>query len=40
MAFWRIMRGNYDDKYPEVFERRIVALTKLEQERIDQNRRA
>jgi len=38
MAFWRIMRGNYDDKYPEVFERRIVTLTKLEQERIDQNR--
>jgi hypothetical protein len=26
MTLWRIMKGNYDDRYPEVFEKRVVDL--------------
>ena len=31
MAFWRLMQGVYDDKFPDVFERRVAELTQIEQ---------
>lgn len=29
MMYWRLMRGDYDSKYPEVFERRVLLNIKL-----------
>ena len=30
MTFWRVMRGDYDERFPEVFEKRVAELTSLE----------
>jgi hypothetical protein len=29
-AFWRLMQGLYDDRFPEVFEKRVAELVRLE----------